>query len=668
MMSNQFLYGFEWGSFRLWSVVLAALSCYALGFLAYVKNKNASLNRAFALFVFALGSWNIMDFSFLIHRLSLVVLILRASYFFAVLVVPAFYYLCQELSDRRFDSPRGRKILWGSTILLLSIVPSPWLISGVRTDPYVVESPGPLFPLFGVYLLGWTILSFTYVLRGFLSSSGVKRNQLRYALLSFFFLYLAAAAYIANTVFPQIPPSYYVPEVLSNIILAYAVVRYRLMDINLAFRYGTVYSLLALAIGVPIAALGVWWTGSWKSGLIGFLAPLAGYLVAERLMPALTQIIDYLPLFRGRYENFRDVKRHEALVRQALSLAEWRDNLSAAVKTVLKADHVQVLPMAQCGSMEPEFLSALNSHNVLMNDFLSDLIPAPHLPAVRQKMASLGANLCARLSDRTGELSALLCVGPKGDDSIWNDLDLTALWTLARVGEETLRDLQQRETLVKKERLAAIGEMASVVSHELKTPLAVIQNSTSFLTNRLTSEQDEKVRKHLGIIEAQTQSLGSVVTGILDYARSRELKLEPGQINDLVQEVVGCLSIPKGVEVSTNYSPEIPELNYDREEMKQVVRNVVTNALQAMPQGGKLKVETRKTETGGAEIRVTDTGGGISEKDLPRIFEPFYTTKGDGTGLGLAVVKKVMDRHHGEVQIRSAFGVGTSVVLRIPGV
>jgi signal transduction histidine kinase len=219
---------------------------------------------------------------------------------------------------------------------------------------------------------------------------------------------------------------------------------------------------------------------------------------------------------------------------------------------------------------------------------------------------------------------------------------------------------------VKKERLAAIGEMASVVSHELKTPLAVIQNSTSFLTNRLTSEQDEKVRKHLGIIEAQTQSLGSVVTGILDYARSRELKLEPGQINDLVQEVVGCLSIPKGVEVSTNYSPEIPELNYDWEEMKQVVRNVVTNALQAMPQGGKLKVETRKTETGGAEIRVTDTGGGISEKDLPRIFEPFYTTKGDGTGLGLAVVKKVMDRHHGEVQIQSALGVGTTVRLLLP--
>jgi signal transduction histidine kinase len=226
--------------------------------------------------------------------------------------------------------------------------------------------------------------------------------------------------------------------------------------------------------------------------------------------------------------------------------------------------------------------------------------------------------------------------------------------------------LLAREALVKKERLAAIGEMASVVSHELKTPLAVIQNSAYFLENRLTEHPDPKIQKHIGIINSQTRSLNNIISGILDYTRSRDLRLEAVRVNDLVADLAAVVPIPSNIRVRLQLSEDVPSGVFDREELRQALTNLINNAVQSMPEGGELEIHTGRGADGCVDIRVTDSGCGIPRENMSRIFQPFFTTKSEGTGLGMAIVKRVVDRHKGKIQVQSSPGKGTTITLSLP--
>jgi len=220
---------------------------------------------------------------------------------------------------------------------------------------------------------------------------------------------------------------------------------------------------------------------------------------------------------------------------------------------------------------------------------------------------------------------------------------------------------------VKKERLAAIGQMSSVVSHEIRNPLAVINNSAYFIKAKLGAlgPVDPKIEKHISIIESEIQQANGIINEILGFARTRELMLKPVKINDYLEDIMTAYPFPEIVKVTKLYAPENPWVNIDAEEMKQAVRNLIGNALEVMPEGGALTVESLLT---GEFVRlsVSDTGAGIPPEVIEKIFAPFFTTKARGTGLGLAVVKKAIDRHKGRVEIESTVGTGTTFRLFIP--
>jgi signal transduction histidine kinase len=392
-------------------------------------------------------------------------------------------------------------------------------------------------------------------------------------------------------------------------------------------------------------------------------------------MPKLTAIIDRLPLFKGRYENFNEVKRHEPLIRNAQTVEEWDTSFQKAIVEVLKPIHAGLLRRPQpsdafqvSGQAAPlridhPFIQALARHAVLVRDFLDESVPAESIGVVREEMGLLKAEVSAAVMYEGGVVAVLNIDGKVGGTT-YNDLDMTALWGLVRIAEETLRDLFRRESLVKKERLAAIGEMASVVSHELKTPLAVIKNSAYFLENRLSADGvDQKVQKHLGIINDQTQSLNDIISGILDYTRSRELRLEKTSLNGLIKDLLSVMPIPPNVQIALRLDDNLPDGMLDKDEIRQALTNLLNNAIQAMPDGGPIEVLTAKAPDGRMEVRITDAGCGIPPEDLSRIFEPFFTTKSGGTGLGMAVVKKVVERHKGEIRVQSVPGKGTAVNL-----
>lgn len=224
--------------------------------------------------------------------------------------------------------------------------------------------------------------------------------------------------------------------------------------------------------------------------------------------------------------------------------------------------------------------------------------------------------------------------------------------------EDRTRELKKATgDLVKAERLAAIGQMASIISHEIRNPLAVISNATR-LIKTLVHSADQKVSKQFNIIEDEIRQANSIISEVLGYARTREMIFSTLEVNSYVREVV--MSFPKqpGIVFKEELSTESVRIKIDAEEIKQALRNLITNAIEAMPAGGTVTVGVRVGKRMVC-LYVADTGPGLTPQIRQQMFSPFFTTKARGTGLGLAVVRKAVTRHKGKLFIKSALGSGT---------
>jgi signal transduction histidine kinase len=235
--------------------------------------------------------------------------------------------------------------------------------------------------------------------------------------------------------------------------------------------------------------------------------------------------------------------------------------------------------------------------------------------------------------------------------------------------EARTRELKSaQDELIKKERLAAIGQMASVVGHEIRNPLAVINNSIYFIKtkNNAQPNPEPKVVKHIAIIESEIRQANGIIDEILGFARTRELNPKVMHINSYLEDLTMSFPVPPQVELVKHFAPENPYVNIDPDEMAQAIRNLIKNGIEVMPEHGKVYVRSEMADGGMVRVDVEDTGPGIPKEALEKIFAPFFTTKARGTGLGLAVVKKVVDRHKGRVEVTSVVGQGTCFKIFLP--
>ena len=239
---------------------------------------------------------------------------------------------------------------------------------------------------------------------------------------------------------------------------------------------------------------------------------------------------------------------------------------------------------------------------------------------------------------------------------------------LAAAFNQMTRDLKQsRDQLLQAERLATAGKMSASFAHEIRNPLS----SMRMLAQMLMQKPDMSTEKHgqsLRYILEEIERIDTIVKGLMDFARPTVLTLRQQPLVPVLQNVLDLMGANLAhhqIQLILNMLPETPEVRFDSDKLKQAFMNVVLNAIEAMPQGGELKVATLTTEHNIC-IKVSDTGVGIRAEDLADIFEPFFTGKAKGTGLGLANVKRVLEEHGGRVDIKSRLGEGTEVSLWLP--
>ena len=231
--------------------------------------------------------------------------------------------------------------------------------------------------------------------------------------------------------------------------------------------------------------------------------------------------------------------------------------------------------------------------------------------------------------------------------------------------QQSLSDLASaHDQLVRSERLAAIGQLASTVGHELRNPLGVISNAVYLLRGDLGPDPTPAAQRHLATAEREVSAATVIVSDLLEFARERQPVMGDVDLAGLVDEVFAILPPPTGVTIERSGDDRVT-VRADREMLRQVLLNIIGNGYQAMPDGGRLAVHAAQVD-GAVELRVTDTGVGMSAEAKDRLFEPFFTTKPRGVGLGLAVTKRIVEAHQGTINATSEEGSGTEFTVLLP--
>ena len=231
------------------------------------------------------------------------------------------------------------------------------------------------------------------------------------------------------------------------------------------------------------------------------------------------------------------------------------------------------------------------------------------------------------------------------------------------------RELEER--LREAERLSAVGKLASGIAHEIRNPLNFMNLSIDHIRSRLRSGQPDGIAEALALmsnIKAEIHRLNSMIENFLTVGKPLALNKSEVDLGVLIQDVVGLAhqkAVEQGVTITVADDVPIPHLQADPVQIKTCLMNVVLNAIQAMPGGGRLRIVTA-SRPGFVDITVSDTGPGISEEDLNRIFNPYFTTKKLGIGLGLAITKKIVEEHRGRISVLSRPHEGTDVVISLP--
>jgi len=232
---------------------------------------------------------------------------------------------------------------------------------------------------------------------------------------------------------------------------------------------------------------------------------------------------------------------------------------------------------------------------------------------------------------------------------------------------------ESQEQLIQAEKLTSLGQMAASIAHEINNPLAGVLVYTRLLSKKLTEDtaRKEESLDYLAKMESEVSRCSRIIRNLLDFARQTEPMLRLVDINQIIEQVlamVGHQAQLQNVEVVKEFSPSLPKVMADFDQLQQIFTNLTLNAIQAMPDGGRLTIRSSAVD-GEVRIDVQDTGCGISKENMGKLFTPFFTTKakGKGVGLGLAVVHGIIERHKGRIKVQSEVGKGTTFSVYLGG-
>ena len=246
-------------------------------------------------------------------------------------------------------------------------------------------------------------------------------------------------------------------------------------------------------------------------------------------------------------------------------------------------------------------------------------------------------------------------------------MQLEAMNEELQAANEELRETH--EQLIRSEKLAAIGQLAGGVGHELRNPLGAIKNAVYYVKGKVAKselgQKEPRLIEFLDIADDEVNSSNKIINDLLGFSRVGKPAVSPARIKEVIDDALSHLTIPENIEMVKKLDADLPEVNIDTDQVRQVLVNMIMNAVQAMPEGGKLNISAREGDKF-LEVGIADTGSGIPKEAIGKIFDPLFTTRARGIGLGLAVCKAIIDRHQGHIEVESVVGKEATFTIRLP--
>jgi two-component system nitrogen regulation sensor histidine kinase GlnL len=563
--------------------------------------------------------------------------------------------------------------------------------------------PGIVYPIYAVSFISIIGYSHFVLIRYFKKSEGQTRNQIRYLLFAAIIGFFGGVStFLPNFNIEVFPFGFYLISVYV-LIISYAIIQHRLMDISVVLKKGTTYVLLLLLLFVPSLLL-IFLTQKiffnridYPFSVIIFSLLLSVAILFFRLKPQTEKAVEQF-LFKDKYDYRETLGKFSKAMVTILDLQSLSQRIVETVTQTMGVGKASLFlwneekggyslfesknmkmsasaPLLPKNDPLPHYLQKIGE--IVIQEELAKGTNIPELNDVIKKMSILEAEVSIPLISK-GQLVGMINLGYKFNKDIYSHEDIELLSTLANqtaIAIENARlyeDLKKSKSYIRRaDRLASLGTLTAGLAHEIRNPLVAIKTLTQLLPERL---DDEEFRdQFLKIAAGEVDRISSLVTELLEFARPSDPKLELEDINAILDGMILLVSTEtkkKQINITKHYSPDLTPAQIDREQIKQVFLNILLNAIEATQENGKIVVKTRLfTKPGGepyVQIEFTDTGCGIPDEYLEDIFNPFFTTKSTGSGLGLSISNQIIQDHRGYIDVESRVGKGSSFFINLP--
>ncbi|MBI1848682.1 MAG: hypothetical protein HY294_07505 [Candidatus Rokubacteria bacterium] len=686
-----------------------------LAAITLTRHPQSRLTRIFAAFVSAAATWSFSVFLLRAAPDESMAMTLEVFAYASVAVIPPLFVHFVRVF---LEQPARHPLLVAGYVAAglfgaLAFARSPLFLRGVEWTSWGwIPTPGPLYPLFFAYFNGlvaaglvWLVLAYPGL------GSSFRRNRV-ILLVSGTTLSLVGAAvdFLRPLLVGQVPwaDELYPIGIPANIVLALcagaSIVRYRMFDVGLTAKKTAIVLVGGLLLSVFLVFLSVSVGTIFRAydvDPLWVVVPL-GLVLLLGVGPTARWVEDFIERFvfawrRACYDTLLALSKRMATMVDLTTLTETLvhglvTGIPVTCCALLTRDEtlgafVPYRVEGGVGTPRPIALDGAVARCVVLvedtfvpSEARLDPRTSPWAEACAAELAGWDAAIIAPLRSEAG-VSALLLVGEKLSGEIFSVPELEVLGLLGRQAAIALENahlyddlrrqmIELRETqdqLVQSAKLAAIGELAAGVAHEINNPLTAVLGFAAYLEERAAA--DDPMRESLRLIRDEASRARDIVRDLLHFSRQREFAPEPASLNDVVRDTVRMLrrnGALDTVQVVEDYVEGSALVNIDISRMTQVFLNILTNAAQATPEGGTITIRTI-TDEAGAAAEFSDTGAGIRPEHLPRIFDPFFTTKPAGsTGLGLSVSHAITQRHGATIDVASVVGKGSTFSVRLP--
>ena len=614
--------------------LLNGLTSLSLGVYSLARGYRSQLNRSYSLFAFSVFWWSCGYFFWQLSATSEGALFWSRFFMSGAIFIPATYFNFSLRLTNKYHEKRWQSLLsYLICFVFLVLNFTPLIVAGVSKKLFF-----DFWPLPGLFYMPFLAMFFYYVIYSlfimysvFNQASGHLKTQIMYVFLGTMIGFVGGSTNYLLWYDIPIPPIANILVVAYPLFLAYAITKHEFMDIRVEISRSAAYGFVGLLI---IASFIVLSLVPLPAALVVFanaLLALIWAFAAHRLRDIIQTPLEE-KWITGWYNSDRLINQIATKLIPVIEKKDVYRIVADELKSAIKIKNIEVIT----GRPQVDYHGLTQTKNGLVMPFSS-----------------------------SDGVEGALILGQKTSEDPYTERDMTIFKTImiqCMAILDRIRPYEQiKKELDRSQRLASLGTITAGVAHEIRNPLGIIHSKTQRLLDK--PRDLEYLRQFQNDVLENSRRITKIIRGMQSLSKVKEKKEVKVNLNDLIEATLALIPISR-ISLKKGLAP-VSDIMADPDELKQVFINLISNAIEAMPESGELTISTSQEGTN-VTVQFSDTGHGIAPENIHRIFDPFFSTHHEGAGLGLSIAHRIVVENNGSIDVKSKVGEGTTFILKFP--